>query len=629
MRHLPDTDPLDAPAAERAWYPVHDVVGPLEGIDAPAGLYVHGAELGPVVATPTGPRRPPAVRAGATADFGTYVNAFPAGQWCAGAGVESVRLRVRVDAPAVLTLHRSTGGGAARTLEERLLAAGVPELLETALDDPADLGLLWFALQAGPARVTLLDAAWEVPAAPRLGGLVLGTPTTGRVADVAANLARVAAAPALAAVLDRVIVVDQAERPVSPALEAGPAAVLGPLLQVVRQPNIGGSGGYSRVMHEATLVPDAQAVLLLDDDVVVEPVALLKAFEFACRSTGGGIVGLQMLDAARPAVLEAAAEHIVDRSFWWAPADAALPGTDVAALPVRDLPALHGSQRADFAGWWGAVVPLDVVRAVGYAMPFFLKWDDAEYALRARAAGWGTISLQGAAVWHESWRGKDDARSWRAYFHARNRLLAALLHGSGRERSGVLLANLALEVKQLLALQGFAVERRHEGARAVLAGPAALGRWGAADLDRLLALDASVPDQRRIARAEAEGIPASVRRVRADRAPTGGRLAVWTAAMLLRHLLAPVRAASTRLPAGRGTWGVLPWFDDVLAPTADGDGYFRLTRDRRRFRAALATSVALHVRLWLAWPRLRRRYRAAAPALASPAAWLERFAGDA
>ena len=48
--------------------------------------------------------------------------------------------------------------------------------------------------------------------------------------------------------------------------------------------------------------------------------------------------------------------------------------------------------------------------------------------MRAKAAGYTTVSLPGAAVWHVSWIDKDDLVGWQAYFHARNRFIYALLH---------------------------------------------------------------------------------------------------------------------------------------------------------------------------------------------------------
>ena len=69
-----------------------------------------------------------------------------------------------------------------------------------------------------------------------------------------------------------------------------------------------------------------------------------------------------------------------------------------------------------------------IVREIGLAIPVFIKWDDAEYALRARAAGYPTVSMPGVAAWHVPWLDKNDAQDWQAYYHLRNRVVTALLH---------------------------------------------------------------------------------------------------------------------------------------------------------------------------------------------------------
>jgi galactofuranosylgalactofuranosylrhamnosyl-N-acetylglucosaminyl-diphospho-decaprenol beta-1,5/1,6-galactofuranosyltransferase len=577
-----------------------------------------------VRATRTGRRHDLVVPAGGTADLGSYFNAFPAAYWAAAAGSAQVRLEIDVDAPAVLTVHR-TVDGAPSVVDSLLLEAGERAAVEVRIAACAPGGMVWFELQAGTQQVRIVDAAWYVAEKPvRAPGLVVGMPTMGRPDAVALNLRRIAAAPALVEVLRRAVVVDQGPAP----LEAGSArAALPALLRIVRQANVGGSGGYSRIMHEAAHEADTGFVTLLDDDIELEPASLLRAYEFGMRTTATSIVGLQMFDMAAPSVLEVGAERVQRRTFWWHATDATLPGSDLGVVRAAQHAGLQRRTDADFAGWWACQIPVETIRRIGYAMPFFLKWDDADYGLRAAAAGVPTVSLPGAAVWHETWRTKDDSRSWPAFFHARNRLITALLHGGSA--SGVLAASFALDLKQALAMQHYAVQRRHDGLRAVLAGPEALGPALTGALPALLALAADAPEQRRHRPDELPVVPdAPVTALTPLEAPRGPRLALWAAVATARHLLLPVATDGpplARLSPERGTWWVVPHHDSVLVPTGDGTAYYWHRRDRRGFIAALGDSVALHLRLAVGWRRLGRRYRRAAPALVSPRTWMRHF----
>ena len=79
----------------------------------------------------------------------------------------------------------------------------------------------------------------------------------------------------------------------------------------------------------------------------------------------------------------------------------------------------------DYNGWWMCLIPTAVIREIGLSMPMFIKWDDAEFGLRAGAAGYPTVTMPGVAVWHVPWTEKDDTVDWQAYFHERNRLISA------------------------------------------------------------------------------------------------------------------------------------------------------------------------------------------------------------
>jgi galactofuranosylgalactofuranosylrhamnosyl-N-acetylglucosaminyl-diphospho-decaprenol beta-1,5/1,6-galactofuranosyltransferase len=71
------------------------------------------------------------------------------------------------------------------------------------------------------------------------------------------------------------------------------------------------------------------------------------------------------------------------------------------------------------------LIPTRVIREIGLSLPMFIKWDDADFGLRAGEAGFPTVTLPGVAVWHVPWHEKDDTIDWQAYFHRRNRIVAA------------------------------------------------------------------------------------------------------------------------------------------------------------------------------------------------------------
>ena len=65
--------------------------------------------------------------------------------------------------------------------------------------------------------------------------------------------------------------------------------------RIINQGNLGGSGGFSRGMFEA-VNNGSDYVLLLDDDVIVEPESILRMVTFANYCKEPTIVGAHMFD---------------------------------------------------------------------------------------------------------------------------------------------------------------------------------------------------------------------------------------------------------------------------------------------------------------------------------------------
>ena len=116
------------------------------------------------------------------------------------------------------------------------------------------------------------------------------------------------------------------------------------------------------------------------------------------------------------------------------------------------------------------MIPRQVAEELGQPLPLFIKWDDADYGLRAGEHGYPTVTLPGAAIWHMAWSDKDDAIDWQAYFHLRNRLVVAAMHWDGNV-SGLVASHMKATLKHLLCLEYSTVAIQNKAMDDFLAGP--------------------------------------------------------------------------------------------------------------------------------------------------------------
>ena len=119
------------------------------------------------------------------------------------------------------------------------------------------------------------------------------------------------------------------------------------------------------------------------------------------------------------------------------------------------------------------LIPRVVAEDLGLPLPLFIKWDDAEYGLRARGRGYRTATVPGIAIWHMSFLEKDDTSDWQAYFHYRNRFVAAALHGPDNPKA-LLIDTLKRTLRHLMLMEYSAVALQEMALRDFLAGPEAL-----------------------------------------------------------------------------------------------------------------------------------------------------------
>ncbi|MCR2816163.1 glycosyltransferase [Microbacterium jiangjiandongii] len=560
------------------------------------------------------------MRVAARASFATYFGAFPAGYWAAHTAVGRVRLAWRIDGTADVVVRGTDAEGVVSTLAHVRDATGEGSY---ELDITPRDGWLWCDIVAAADGATIGDVRWEAPGpAPAPATLTVCVTTFDREADCVRLLDRFAEDPGLRSCVDRIVVADQGTRPLVAADGfASVAARLGTMLQVVRQPNVGGSGGFSRGMVEAA-AGTATHALLLDDDVDLEPESVRRLAAFAESSRTPTIVGAQMLSLVDPTRLHSFGERIERSGFWWEPVEPSLSGADLSTTTVESTPELSHRIDVDFNGWWMCLIPTATIRRLGASLPLFIKWDDAEYGLRAAAHGVTTVTLPGAALWHMPWTAKDDGLDWQAYFQLRNRLVAALLHG--RRRGGrVLSASFAQDVNHLLCGQYGSAAVRALALTDLLRGPAHLWpvlRHGPARPAAVLTREGqAVLPESELPRALVDSTVAP---------PRGAAQMLARGARVLFHQLRPARSSASpvRLTRAEGKWWALGMLDSAIVDAASGKGAFAMRRSRGTAARGLRRAVALRARLWWQWPALARAYREAAPQEAAIGTWQARLA---
>lgn len=574
------------------------------------------------------------IPAGSALSLATYFNSFPAGYWRHWTSADAVRLEINLDSPAAIAVWRSDAAGRAELFASATTFAATFDL--PIGPEFEDGGLYWFVIEAPQGRpVEMHNAQWVVASPVDPGTLSIGITTFNRPSYCLNQLRIIASEPELLAALDVVYVVDQGTQLLSDEPDfAEVSRSLGPKLEIIRQANLGGSGGFSRSMAETLQAGSSRYVLLLDDDAICEPEAIRRAVGFADAAGAKQpiLVGGAMFRLDHRTVMFVQGEVInLDQGR-----PAAVPGVgydnDFAETPLRDNHKLHRRHDAGYNGWWMTLIPTAVIAEHGLGLPYFLKWDDMEYGLRCSRAGIPTVSLPGAAVWHQSWDDKFSWRSWEEYFAERNMWLTTLAYEPAPR--GIPKRSLMVDIGMLLSLQYSSVALRNAARRDALGGFADLHRVLPTRLGEVRDLRTSYRDATK--RPEAGDFPAitsaghttSANAKSADPEIRSLGDVLLAGAVAARHLLVPVPASARRapqveLPGRNAIWRQFGRIDSALVRYPDG--YVWLVRDMRLTWSLLTESVRTIGRLWRHWPDLHRTLSAERPAVSLETSWRAAF----
>lgn len=560
---------------------------------------------------------------GATVSMDTYFGRVAAAHLQRWTSVTAVDVSFAHDGRGEVTLRASDSGGNVRTVSHRRFDGSGRASIGASVDSFLDGGYLWIDIAADEGDVRVHDVEWTVAAPPVVRPAAVAICTFDRADDCAETLSALASDATVAEALDAVFVVDQGTDLVSDRpLFAEVRKLLGDKLVYVRQPNLGGAGGFTRGMYEISGLNDHANVILMDDDILCEPESILRMNAFANVTTRPTLVGAQMLYLMNPLNLHVSGEDAdlakLKAGRWSA-----------NALHDANMTKKRQNKRVDagYNAWWSCLIPAEVISAIGLPLPVFFQWDDIEFGIRARAHGFATATLPNAGVWHADfhWKDRDD---WAKYFSVRNSLIAASLHSEFDTRSLSVL--LGREIAQYIVSMQYGLA--FTTLRAIedfLVGPSILDDGGQAVLKDIRAARSRFPETVKHPASAVPGVDgAELVMSKAGFEPKDSLIDAVLAKRASQQYRGRLRPEFAYIPAAEAQWWHVSLFERAVVADASQSGVRVRRRNLDEARTLTAESTRILRRFRSSGTDARDAFRAAMPTLTSRENWARLYGLD-
>lgn len=193
-----------------------------------------------------------------------------------------------------------------------------------------------------------------------------------------------------------------------------------PLLLLENRENLGGTGGFNAGMNHAIGHLSQDYIWLLDNDAEVLPGTLGELVALMERDKTIGIAGSCIMCPEDHGLIVEAGAFVGWRS-----------GTSDPHLRYHRIDSCQGARviDVDSVAACSALVRAEVVRRVGVMDErFFLHWDDIDYCIKIRNAGFRVVASLDAPVFHGAEKGYSPIT---LYYDFRNALLFQAKHRRG------------------------------------------------------------------------------------------------------------------------------------------------------------------------------------------------------
>ena len=552
---------------------------------------------------------------GAELSFDTSFGVFAAGRWKRLTSVDCLSVTVHASGSGRIELVGVSSVIRGLSLQEKIVAsAGISSSGKTTLEVPdfakSSIGTYFVRVSAEQSDVVVSGGQWTTTTiAPREVRLSLSITTFNRQDYVKPTVAKVLQ---LVENVDslrdrmRILVVDNAR---NIEFDTAPNAPI----TVVQNPNLGGAGGFARGIIHLRDEGWSTHVLLMDDDITLEPEALVRTFAlftFACDANLC-IHGAMLSEEQAWMQFEAGSKYRW-RSLY--PLRAIGREDDLRArkLALRDA----REKKFAYTAWWYTAFPISITR--DNPLPVFVRGDDVAFGLMH--TGKHSVTLNGVIVWHADFGLKNNPSS--LFYEKRNFAIVDTLVFANHHWWHLARRFIALSFRNLFSMRYASVEYMIRGVRAYLAGPEAL-----------MATDHSAlhDELRKVTEEKPGPLPAELAAVAITKPrPKAIRLIGFALAIPLvgGYILPKImrRDVLKTAPIDSRAVGLATRYNRILYRHDRLPEGFLVQRDSRRFFSLLREVCVVTKDIALNYRRLKREYKAAYPTLVSDASWHARFA---